>query len=91
MFHMLRAFMGEAHGLLIGGIILMAIAGVAITYINTKSFVATIGAVVFGAIVVFSVANFDVLANTIGQDVEENTPDARDHTNPVTTVPPPEN
>ena len=56
----------------VGGIELLAIVFVGMTWIRTSSLAPTIGAVVLGAVVVWGVNNMPILTREISEDVTEN-------------------
>jgi hypothetical protein len=70
--NLLHGLMGEAQALLVGFIIIVAIVGVVTTWLTTRALVPVIGALLFGALVVFGVANFTVFSNEIGEDIDDN-------------------
>lgn len=60
-----------AQGLIILGIILVAMTFCIMTWMRTRSLVPTLGALLLGAMVVWGVASFDWFANRIGSDVQQ--------------------
>lgn len=59
----------EAMDLVTAGVVLMAIVMVVATWARTRSFVPTIGALLFGAFVIWGVRNVDFLEEQIGEDI----------------------
>jgi hypothetical protein len=62
---------GEAQDLVTAAVVLMAIVMVVSTWARTRAFVPTIGALLFGAFVVWGVRNIDFFEERIGEDIVE--------------------
>jgi hypothetical protein len=60
---------GEAQDLVTAAVVLMAIVMVVSTWARTRSFVPTIGALLFGALVIWGVRNVDFLEEKVGEDI----------------------
>lgn len=71
MIELMHNLIGEAQDLVTAAVVLMAIAMVVATWARTRSFVPTIGAILFGAVVIWSVRNVDFLEEQIGEDIVE--------------------
>jgi hypothetical protein len=52
-------------------VVLIAIAIIVSTWAKTRAFVPTLGAIIFGALVVWAVRNVDFLQDQIGEDIVE--------------------
>jgi hypothetical protein len=59
----------EAMDLVTAAVVLMAIVMVVSTWARTRAFVPTIGAMLFGALVIWGVRNVDFLEEQIGEDI----------------------
>lgn len=70
MVEILTGFTGDAQLLLTGAIGVMAIFFVITTWLRTRSAVPTIGALIFGAVVIWGVANVDTIEAEVGEDIE---------------------
>lgn len=71
MTNLLNGIMNDAYTLLIGALILMAIVFVIMTWSRTRSFVPTLGAVVFGVIIIAGVAQYRNLRAETEDDINE--------------------
>jgi hypothetical protein len=71
MFEILDGFVRSARSTLLGGMGVVAIAFVAMTWMRTRALAATLGALLLGAVVIYGVSNFDALSNDIKQDVDD--------------------
>jgi hypothetical protein len=60
---------GEAQDLVTAAVVLMAIVMVVSTWARTRSFVPTLGALLFGALVIWGVRNVDFIEEQIGEDI----------------------
>jgi hypothetical protein len=67
----LHNLIGEAQDLVTAGVVLMAIVMVVSTWAKTRAFVPTLGAILFGALVIWGVNNVDFLEEQMGETVEE--------------------
>lgn len=70
MIDLLNDLIGRVEGLVIGGISLMALVMIGVTWAKTRSFVPVVGAVIFAALVIWGVHNVDFLQERIGEDIE---------------------
>jgi phosphotransferase system glucose/maltose/N-acetylglucosamine-specific IIC component len=61
----------EAQDLVTAAVVLIAIAIIVSTWAKTRAFVPTLGAIIFGALVVWAVRNVDFLQDQIGEDIVE--------------------
>jgi hypothetical protein len=61
----------EAQDLVTAAVVLIAIAIIVSTWARTRAFVPTLGAIIFGALVVWAVRNVDFLQDQIGEDIVE--------------------
>jgi hypothetical protein len=61
----------EIQTLVQSGVGLMALVMVGVVWAKTKAFVPTLGALLFGAIVIWGVHNTDFLQQKIGQDMQQ--------------------
>lgn len=77
--NLLQGFINDGKQIMIGVVVLMAIAMVIMTANRTKAVVPVIGAILFGALMIWGVSNYDVLMNTVDQDVDRH----RNNTNPT--------
>jgi len=68
---LLHNLINEALDLVTAGVVLMAIVMVVATWARTRAFVPTIGAIVFGAFVIWAVNNVDFIEEQIGEDIVE--------------------
>jgi hypothetical protein len=66
---MLNGMMQDARSLIIGAIILMAMAFVVMTWSRTKALVPTLGALLLGAIVVAGVSSYGTLRSEVNDDI----------------------
>ncbi|HEX8802667.1 MAG TPA: hypothetical protein VF743_00700 [Acidimicrobiales bacterium] len=71
MIDLLHNLINEALDLVTAGVVLMAIVMVVATWARTRAFVPTIGAIVFGAFVIWAVNNVDFIEEQIGEDIVE--------------------
>ncbi len=69
--NLLEGIMGDVRSLLIGGLILMAIAFVIMTWARTRSLVPTLGAVVFGVIVIAGVTRYSSLQTETEDEIDD--------------------
>lgn len=69
MFRILDGFVESAETTLLGVMVVVAIAFVAMTWMKTKALAPTLGALLLGAIVIFGVTNFRDLSKDIERDV----------------------
>jgi len=70
MTNVLNGIMGDVRSLLIGGLILMAIAFVIMTWARTRSLVPTLGAVLFGVIVIAGVTRYSSLRTETQDEID---------------------
>ena len=70
MTNLLNGIMGDVRTLLIGGLILMAIAFVIMTWARTRSLVPTLGAVIFGVIVIAGVTQYTDLQGETEDEID---------------------
>lgn len=70
---MLEGLMGDAKSLLIGALILMAIAFVIMTWARTRSLVPTLGALLLGAFIIAGVNNYTTIQNAVDEDIDRYT------------------
>jgi hypothetical protein len=68
---LLHNLIGEAQDLVTAAVVLVAIVMVVSTWARTRAFVPTIGALLFGALVVWGVRNIDFFEERIGEDIVE--------------------
>jgi len=61
----------EAQDMLTAAVVLVAIGMIIATWARTRAIVPTIGAIVFGAVVVWAVFNIDFLQEQVGEDIVE--------------------
>ena len=71
MIDLLHNLIGEAQDLVTAAVVLVAIVMVVSTWARTRAFVPTIGALLFGALVVWGVRNIDFFEERIGEDIVE--------------------
>jgi hypothetical protein len=71
--NMLDGMMGDAKSLLIGALILMAIAFVIMTWARTRSLVPTLGALLLGAIIIAGVNNYTDIREEVDRDIDRYT------------------
>jgi protein-S-isoprenylcysteine O-methyltransferase Ste14 len=71
MTNLLNGIMNDAYTLLIGALILMAIVFVIMTWSRTRSFVPTLGAVVFGVVIIAGVTQYRNLRAETEDDINE--------------------
>jgi hypothetical protein len=71
MFDLFNNLLGEAQDLVLAAVVLIAIGMVLATWVRTKAFVPTIGAIIFGAFVIWAVRNVDFFEEQIGEDITE--------------------
>lgn len=67
----LENLFSTAYGLIVMGMIILAIVFAAMTWVRTRSLVPVLGALLLGGLVVIMVSRFEWLANRIGEDVDE--------------------
>ena len=70
MFKILDGFVTDAQNLVIGGMMVVAIAFVGMTWMRTKALAPTLGSLLLGAVVLYGVSNFDDLATIVQKDVD---------------------
>ena len=70
MFKILDGFVNDAQNLVIGGMMVVAIAFVGMTWMRTKALAPTLGSLLLGAVVLYGVSNFDDLATIVQKDVD---------------------
>jgi hypothetical protein len=68
--NLLQGFINDAKSIMIGVVVLMAIAFVLMTWNRTRSAVPVIGAILLGAVIIWGVSSYDVLRETVDQDVQ---------------------
>lgn len=73
MFDLLNSFVGEAKTLTQNVILVMAIIFVGWTWWKTKALTATLGALLFAAVVVWGVNSIPTLRNLVNEDVQDRT------------------
>lgn len=69
MIELMHNLIGEAQDLVTAAVVLVAIVMVVSTWARTRAFVPTIGALLFGALVVWGVRNIDFFEERIGEDI----------------------
>lgn len=73
MSNLLNGIMADAKEVLLGAIIIMAIAFVIMTWIRTRSLVPTLGSLLLGAVVIAGVNQYGDLKKVAEQDIEDYT------------------
>ena len=73
MTNLLNGLMQDARSLLLGAIILMAMAFVIMTWARTRSLVPTLGAVLLGVVVIAGVASFSTIRAEVEEDIQRYT------------------
>jgi hypothetical protein len=71
--NLIDGMMGDAKSLLLGALVLMAIAFVIMTWARTRSLVPTIGAVLLGAFIVALVSNYTIISDQVDEDINRYT------------------
>lgn len=71
MIDLFNNLIGEAQDLVTAAVVLVAIGMVLSTWVRSRSFVPTLGAIIFGALVIWAVHNVDFLEEQIGEDIVE--------------------
>jgi hypothetical protein len=70
-FDLLNGFVSDAETLLRNGMLVLGIIFVGWTWWRSKALTSTLGALLFAAVVIWGVNNFDVLSGVVEQDVNE--------------------
>jgi ABC-type transport system involved in multi-copper enzyme maturation permease subunit len=70
MANVLNGLMNDAYSLLIGALILMAIAMVIGTWARTRSLAPTLGAVILGVVVIAGVSSYQSLRHEVEDDID---------------------
>jgi hypothetical protein len=70
-FEILDGFVASAETTILGAMIVVAIASVAMTWMRTNALAPTLGAVLLGAIVLYGVNHFRDLSNDVNEDVKD--------------------
>lgn len=73
MSNLLNGIMADAKEVLLGAIIIMAIAFVIMTWIRTRSLVPTLGSLLLGAVVIAGVNQYGDLKKVAEQDIQDYT------------------
>jgi hypothetical protein len=71
--NLLNGMMNDARSLLLGAIILMAMAFVVMTWARTRSLVPTLGALLLGVIVIAGVASYGTIRGEVEDDIDRYT------------------
>ena len=74
---LINGIMHDAKEVLLGAIIIMAIAFVLMTWVRTKSLVPTLGAILLGAVVIAGVNNYGDLQDVAEDDINDYSTDNR--------------
>lgn len=74
---LINGIMHDAREVLLGAIIIMAIAFVLMTWVRTRSLVPTLGAILLGAVVIAGVNNYGDLEQIAEDDIEDYSDDTR--------------
>lgn len=74
---LINGIMHDAKEVLLGAIIIMAIAFVLMTWVRTKSLVPTLGAILLGAVVIAGVNNYGDLEKVAEDDINDYSNDNR--------------
>ena len=82
--NLLNGMMQDAKGLLLGAIVLMAMAFVIMTWARTRSLVPTLGSLLLGAIVIAGVAKYATIRTEVEGDIDRYTTTKND---PLTDAP----
>lgn len=69
MTNLINGIMQDARSVILGAIILFAMAFVIMTWSRTRSLVPTLGAALMGAVVIASVASYTVLRTEVEEDI----------------------
>lgn len=69
MSNMLNGILADAREVLLGAIIVMAIAFVIMTWVRTRSLVPTLGSLLLGAVVIAGVNNYGALKDVAEEDI----------------------
>ena len=71
MIEILRSLLEDVESIVLALVTVMAILFVVMTWVNTKSLVPVLGAVLLGAVVIYGVRNYDFLQTQVREDFEE--------------------
>lgn len=71
MIELFNGKIAEVQALVQSGVGLMALVMVGVVWAKTKAFVPTMGALLFGAIVIWGVHNTDFLQRKVGEDLQQ--------------------
>lgn len=71
MIEILRSLLVDVEGIVLALVTVMAILFVVMTWVNTKSLVPVLGAVLLGAVVIYGVQNYDFLQTQVEEDFEQ--------------------
>ncbi len=71
MIEILRSLLEDVESIVLALVTVMAILFVVMTWVNTKSLVPVLGAVLLGAVVIYGVQNYDFLQTQVREDFEE--------------------
>jgi hypothetical protein len=67
--NLLNGLMQDARSLILGAIILMAMAFVIMTWARTRALVPTLGALILGAVVIAGVASYQTMRSEVEKDI----------------------
>lgn len=67
--NLLDGAMADAKSLLLGGLIIMAIAFVIMTWARTRSLVPTVGAVLLGVVIIAGVNSYTTIQREVEEDI----------------------
>lgn len=67
--NLLQGFINDGKEIMIGVVVLMAIAFVIMTWNRTRSAVPTLGAILLGGVIIWGVSSYTVLKKTVSDDV----------------------
>jgi hypothetical protein len=70
--NLLQGFINDGKQIMIGVVVLMAIAFVIMTWNRTRSAVPVIGAILLGGVIIWGVSSYTVLKDTVNTDVTRN-------------------
>lgn len=70
--NLLQGFINDGKQIMIGIVVLMAIAFVIMTWNRTRSAVPVLGAILLGGAIIWGVSSYDVLKETVNNDVDRN-------------------
>jgi hypothetical protein len=70
--NLLQGFINDGMQIMIGVVVLMAVAFVIMTWNRTRSAVPVIGAILLGGVIIWGVSSYTVLKDTVRNDVDRN-------------------